>query len=552
MGNGSSKKGLQGVTQRAESRVGKITITGRYHRLPRRLEDDYKPLSKVLGSGYNGQVHMAESKENGRKFAVKGFKLHGVSRDKKEELMTEAEIFLAMDHPHVARLVDVYESEDQLNLVMECMTGGELFKRVTERRRFSEKDAADAAWQMLLAVNYIHSHEVVHRDLKLENFLYEKEGSDYLKLIDFGFSKIWQPNTKMALSCGTLAYVAPEVLDRNYTSQCDLWSLGVTIFIVLFGYMPFSGSEDRQIRAIKDGRYTVKKEVWAKVSSGAQDFVKKLLVVSPADRLTAADALKHPWIHDREANAEQLTDVNQGVVDALTTFGQVSSFRRACMSMMAWSLTVDERAKVREAFIEMDTERNGTIKLHEFKKVLQERFHVKDADALAAFEALDTNHTEEIHYSEFLAAMVSSRIAIHDDLLKETFRRFDTDNTGFISQDNLRQVLGDSFDGKEVDQMMAEADSTQDGQISYQEWIEYLRDGDAHSGHSEAAARVIDKEIANAAKAGNERDKRIRAKTEMNVSTGFQEAPAPAPAAGSGTNQAAKPASQPGCGCSLQ
>merc|ERR1719444_653260 len=101
---------------------------------------------------------------------------------------------------------------------------------------------------MLLAVNYIHSHGVVHRDIKLENFLYETKEGDHLKLIDFGFSKIWSPNTKMRASCGTLAYVAPEVLSQNYTSKCDLWSLGFIAFILLFGYMPFTthGATERK------------------------------------------------------------------------------------------------------------------------------------------------------------------------------------------------------------------------------------------------------------------------------------------------------------------
>merc|ERR1719198_651805 len=101
------------------------------------------------------------------------------------------------------------------------MEGGELFDRVIERKVFSEKDAATTTYQMLLALVYLHSVDVVHRDIKLENFLYERKDSDHLKLIDFGFSKIWkQQKTKMALSCGTLAYMAPEVLTQNYTSQC--------------------------------------------------------------------------------------------------------------------------------------------------------------------------------------------------------------------------------------------------------------------------------------------------------------------------------------------
>merc|ERR1719440_1813178 len=167
------------------------------------------------------------------------------------------------------------------------MEGGELFHRVTEKRRFSEKDAAEAAHQMLLAVNYCHTHGIVHRDLKLENFLYEKPDTDHLKLIDFGFSHIWEPNTKMALSCGTLAYVAPEVLDKSYTNKCDLWSLGVVIFILLVGYMPFAGSESHQVQMIKAGKCTFRKESWAKVSKEASEFVSKLLVVDVEKRLSA-------------------------------------------------------------------------------------------------------------------------------------------------------------------------------------------------------------------------------------------------------------------------
>jgi len=491
MGIASSTSGLNGVVQRAESRAGKINVTGRYHRLPKRRSDDYECCQTVLGSGYNGQVFLARNVHNKEKYAVKGFKLHGVGKEKKEELETEAEIFLGMDHPHVARLVDVYESEETLDLVMECMTGGELFKRVSEKKRFSERDAADATWQMLLAVNYIHSHGVVHRDIKLENFLYDKEGGSYLKLIDFGFSKIWSPNTKMALSCGTLAYVAPEVLNNAYTAQCDLWSLGVTVFILLFGYMPFAGNEERMVASIQNGRYTQKKEAWGKVSEKAQDFVKKLLVVSPDQRLTAADALKHPWVAGRDKDLKA-DDVSRDTAEGLVAFGQSSAFRRACMLMMAWSLTNEERAQVREAFMEIDTGRTGTITLPEFKKVVEQQFHMPNDDAVRAFHALDMHHTDEVHYSEFLAAMVSSRIQLHDSLLKATFARFDTDKSGFITVENLKQCLGETFDGEEVEKLLAEADASHDGKISYDEWLAYLKQPTAQDNHVDVAARMLD------------------------------------------------------------
>jgi len=502
------KSDLKNVGARVEARVGKIAVTGRYHRHPKKLTNDYRLSSKVLGSGYNGQVTLAKAISGDQEVAVKGFKLHGVSKEKKKELESECEIFLAMDHPHVARLVDVYESDDMLYLVMECMKGGELFKRVVDQKRFSEKDAADATWQMLLAVAYIHSHGIVHRDIKLENWLYEAPTSNHLKLIDFGFSKIWSPNTKMAASCGTLAYVAPEVLSQSYTSQCDLWSLGVTVFIVLFGYMPFYGSEDNQVRNIKAGRYKEKPEVWGKVSKSAQSFVKGLLVVDPSKRLTAEQALKHDWIQEREKL--EAGSLDQGIVDAMCSFAKATQFRKACMSMMAWSLTNEERAKVRKAFIEMDTNRTGAITLAEFKKVLESKFQLNDDEIAQTFKSLDMDGTQEIHYSEFLAAMVSSRIKLHDDLLLATFKRFDTDDSGYITKENLLEVLGESFDGAEVDDLMREADFSNDGKISYQEFIEYLKqEGTAQ--HEEAAARVIDNAVA---KEG--REKKLALRSPMN------------------------------------
>jgi len=485
---------LKEVTTRTESRVGKITVTGRYHRAPKKLEDDYTMETKVLGSGYNGSVHLAKDKHTGGSFAVKDFKLHGVAKEKRDELESECEIFLSMDHPHVARLTDVYESEDQLSLVMECMEGGELFQRVSERRHFSEKDAAEAAMMMLLAVNYIHKHEIVHRDIKLENFLYEKKDGNHLKLIDFGFSKIWEPNTKMALSCGTLAYVAPEVLAKSYTSKCDMWSLGVVIFILLVGYMPFSGTEAHQMEMIKGGKCTFRKEAWSKVSKEASEFVGKLLIVDAVKRLSAEQALADVWITTR-AQLPTSDKVDEETLNSLASFAQASIFRRACMSVMAWSLTAEDRAQVRNAFLELDTNRSGTITLGEFKKVMQDRFHVEDAAIMQAFQALDVTHTEEIHYSDFLAAMVASRIKVHDEVLAQTFRRFDTDNSGNITVANLKEVLGESFQGQEIETLMAEADLTHDGQISYQEFITYMKNGNGEEKHQEACEKVINTQL---------------------------------------------------------
>lgn len=494
MGGSQSNSAFSDITERLEARVGKIQLSGRYHKSPRTIDDDYQVVNRVLGSGYSGVVRMATARSSQReqKFAVKAFKLSSIPQNKRGQLESEVEIFLCMDHPHITRLFDVYETDDTLHLVMECMEGGELFDRVTELKRFTERDAADAMWQMLLAINYIHTHGIAHRDLKLENFLYDVKGSNHLKLIDFGFSKMWDPNIKMHVSCGTLSYVAPEVLEKNYTNQCDLWSLGVIGFILLSGYMPFSGSEAKQTTNISQGHYTMKPERWDSISSGAKEFTKALLQVNPKKRLTAEQALEHPWIKQRDSNSGAEVDVQ--VVNALRQFGQASKFRRCCMEMMAWSLSNEERAKVRQYFVSMDQNHHGTITLQELKKVLQDKFHVPEEETKAVFDALDSNHDEEIHYSDFLAAMVSTRIALHDDLLRSAFKKFDTDNSGYITKENLREVLGDVYEGEKVDAFVAEADQLKDGRISYGEFVAYLR-GDPLDEHTEATTKIIDAQL---------------------------------------------------------
>jgi Ca2+-binding EF-hand superfamily protein len=191
--------------------------------------------------------------------------------------------------------------------------------------------------------------------------------------------------------------------------------------------------------------------------------------------------------------ARRRNSLNQEIVDGLCNFAKETQFRRACMHLMAWSLTQEERAEVREAFLELDVNKTGTITVGELKQVLEAKFSIPDEETMRVFKALDTENTNEIHYSEFLGAMVSSRIALHDDLLKSTFRRFDMDNSGYITGQDLKQVLGVSVS---LDGALRDMDQNQDGKISCEEFIAYLRGGDAKHEHLSGAERIIDRESA--------------------------------------------------------
>lgn len=467
--------------------MGRIPYSGRYHS-QRKLEDDYVISQRVLGTGCSGEVQMATSRsQTSLSVAVKSLKLDSVGREMREDLQSEVRNYLSMDHPHITRLHDVYESNHNLHLVMECMEGGELFDRLIEKKRFSEEEASDALRQMLLALNYIHSHGIVHRDIKLENFMFDRKGSGHLKLIDFGFSKMLDPSdTQNMTEClGTIAYVAPEVLHKSYSSQCDLWSLGVISFILLSGYMPFCGSEANQMKHICLGKYLEKPEIWASVSDEATSFVHALMEVNPAKRLTAQQALEHPWISKTRQTTSR--EVSIEVAEALRQFSQASKFRRCCMEMLAWSLSSEERAKVRNSFLSLDANQQGTITLDELNNFMVHGLHLTDEkETLRIFEALDYSHDQEIHYSEFLAAMVDTHIHLNTDLLHAGFKRFDTEGSGFVTLVNLKDVLGSKVDGEKVEVFMDDVDQNKDGRICFDEFSAYLKGGQNTTGKDDA------------------------------------------------------------------
>lgn len=460
---------------------GSIPISGRYTS-SRPLEDDYEiETSKVLGSGISGPVLLATSKVDRTRYAVKSFKKAGLSATLRAELQNEAELYLTLDHPHVARLEMVYETEEILHLVMEYMQGGELYDRLAVRKQYTEEGAAATAYQMLLAVAYLHAHQIAHRDLKLENFLYQSKHSDHLKLIDFGFAKFWDPTTKMSQSCGSLHYVAPEVLAHSYTVQADMWSLGVIVYMLLTGTTPFRGSEEQVARSIKAGTPYYCSRFY-KLSAPAQAFVQALLVRNPGRRMTAAAALEDSWIVKR-SQAKDI-HIGQDILASLRSFAKASHFRRVVLSMMAWSLSTDDVVELREQFLTMDLHKSGTITFSELRETLEEKFHVDGAEAQALFESLDTDNDQEIEYHEFLAGVLFGRVRAHEDMLRKTFARFDRSHTGLISSQDLRSVLGDSFDGVDLEELIREADTSGDGKIDYDEFIACLRDPEPDSGEA--------------------------------------------------------------------
>ena len=446
------------------------SFSARFHDERRKIEDDYVvEKSKVVGSGYSGPVRPGVSLLTGKRVAVKSFNKKMLTVKRLAFLRNEVAVYLLLDHPNVTRLLDVYEDEQFVHLVMEFCSGKELYHRLLKKSRYSEKDAAKTTYEMLLAINYLHQHNIVHRDIKLENFLYEDASeSSKLKLIDFGFSKVWHPHEKLQASCGSIQYVSPEVLRGNYDCQCDMWSLGVIVFMLLSGNPPFDGYEDEVLENIRVGNYKMKGNRWKAVSDEAKDFVRSLLVVDPKKRMDAVQALNHPWIcHQGQASD---VEVPQEVLENLRSFAQLSHLRRAALSMLAYSLTSDELSDLHDVFLSLDHDKEGTIQPEELLDAMRGKLGISEEEIHDIFGKLDRSHQGKIEYTTFIAASMANRIKLHDNSIRHVFHQLDADQDGKISIQDLRNVLGDTVDGEDIQVLLTEADIDGNGSIDYDEF----------------------------------------------------------------------------------
>ncbi|XP_047513569.1 MAP kinase-activated protein kinase 2 isoform X1 [Pieris napi] len=268
------------------------------------ITDDYDISSTVLGLGINGKVVECKEKKTGMRRALKV--LHDSPKARREVDLH----WTGSGCMHIVEIVDAYDNtyggRRCLLVVMECMDGGELFQRIQDNREgaFTERQAAEIMHSICVAVRYLHDSNIAHRDIKPENLLYTTtEPNAILKLTDFGFAKQTLNHTDtLQTPCYTPYYVAPEVLGpEKYDKSCDIWSLGVVMYILLCGFPPFYSNHGLAIspgmkKRIRLGQYDFPEPEWSNVSSDAKNLIRGMLSVDPAKRLTIQQVMASPWI----------------------------------------------------------------------------------------------------------------------------------------------------------------------------------------------------------------------------------------------------------------
>ncbi|MCE2055334.1 Calcium-dependent protein kinase 28 [Datura stramonium] len=410
-------------------------------------------IGKLLGHGQFGYTYVATDKSSGDRVAVKRIEKNKmVLPIAVEDVKREVKILKALaGHENVVQFYNSFEDDNYVYIVMELCEGGELLDRILSKKdsRYTEKDAAIVVRQMLKVAAECHLHGLVHRDMKPENFLFKSSKEDSpLKATDFGLSDFIRPGKKFQDIVGSAYYVAPEVLKRRSGPESDVWSIGVITYILLCGRRPFwDKTEDGIFKEVLRNKPDFRRKPWSNISNSAKDFVKKLLVKDPRARLTAAQALSHPWVREGGDASEIPLDIS--VLSNMRQFVRYSRLKQFALRALASTLDEEELADLRDQFSAIDVDKNGVISLEEMRQALAKDlpWKMKESRVLEILQAIDSNTDGLVDFPEFVAATLHvHQLEEHNSTKwqqrsQAAFEKFDVDRDGFITPEELKMVV---------------------------------------------------------------------------------------------------------------
>ncbi|XP_072881731.1 calcium/calmodulin-dependent protein kinase type II subunit gamma isoform X3 [Hemitrygon akajei] len=300
-----------------------------------RFSEEYQ-LCEELGKGAFSVVRRCVKLSTGQEYAAKIINTKKLSARDHQKLEREARICRLLKHPNIVRLHDSISEEGFHYLIFDLVTGGELFEDIVAREYYSEADASQCIHQILESVNHIHQHDIVHRDLKPENLLLASKCKNAaVKLADFGLAIEVQGDQQAWFGfAGTPGYLSPEVLRKDpYGKPVDIWACGVILYILLVGYPPFWDEDQHKLyQQIKAGAYDFPSPEWDTVTPEAKNLINQMLTINPAKRITAAEALKHPWVCQRSTVASMMH--RQETVECLRKFNARRKLKGAILTTM--------------------------------------------------------------------------------------------------------------------------------------------------------------------------------------------------------------------------
>ncbi|XP_022922250.1 CDPK-related kinase 4 isoform X2 [Cucurbita moschata] len=407
-------------------------------------------LGREVGRGHFGHTFWAKGKKGDLKGKPVAVKI--ISKSKMtstvgiEDVRREVKILKALSgHKNLVHFHGAFEDANNIYIVMELCEGGELLERIVSRGgRYQEQESKTIIVQILCVVAFCHLQGIVHRDLKPENFLFmKKDENTGLKLIDFGLSDFVKPDERLNDVVGSAYYVAPEVLYRSYSFEADMWSIGVIAYILLCGSRPFwARTESGIFRSVLRADPNFDDSPWPTISPEAKDFVKRLLNKDHRKRMTAAQALTHPWLRDEDL----AVPLDNFIYKSVKAYLRATPFKRAALKALAKALTEDELFYLRTQFKLLDPQ-NGFVTIDNYKAALVRNVTdaMRESNVADILKMMEPLANKRMGFEEFCAAAISvyqlEAVAGWESIATRAFEYFEQEGNRVISVHELVQEM---------------------------------------------------------------------------------------------------------------
>jgi calcium-dependent protein kinase len=404
------------------------------------LLEDYD-MEDMVGRGRTGPVYRVRHKITGTTRVLRTIPANKYKDD--TGLQQQINVMKAADHPNLVKLYGTYSEGGKVHIILQFCAGGSVMDRIRKDGQFGEATAAKYFKQMLRSAQYMHNQDVIHRDLKLENFLFlSKEPDAPLKVSDFGLASREGEGERFA--GGNVAYMAPEMFTRSPDRASDMWMLGVCLYMLVCGKLPFEAeSTAKMVPLIRKAEWSFKEEIWAAVSSDCKQLVSGLLKKNPAERFSADQALAHAWF-TQQTRRTMVDDQQQPMLQALKSnlerFAMQQKLEKAVLAIAVRNQDESQLKGLRQIFSALDTDQDGVLSVEEVERGLELSEVDIDPEMEAELEHI-LSVTGRVTYSDFMAMMMDRAIMCEESVVKEAFSIFDRNRDGRLDIEELSAVL---------------------------------------------------------------------------------------------------------------
>lgn len=444
---------------------------------------NYYEFKKDVGNGAFGSVCKVVHKQTKSVRAMKKIK-KSKTKSSEKDIINEINMLKKLDHLNLVKIYEFYIYQDHYYIIMDFCEKGELFDIIMSQGPFNEKQTAYIIYQLLSAVHFCHSSNIIHRDLKPENILVdcERKGSLFdIKVIDFGTAKIFDRSKNEDRRIGSSYYMAPEVLKKNYTEKCDLWSVGVIMYILLTKLPPFNGNNDEEIyESIRVGEYDLGQPNLDKATKNCKTLLRRLLEKKPEERISAEEALKHDWFNVNKTKEMLFVTAKKNIktmLSKLCTYKPNYKLQQVAIAFIVHNVSQSEEIRrIFGAFQLIDENGDGRITKEELVKGLKlydpsienPEFYVEKI-----FKTIDTDNNGFLEFEEFARVIIDKKKLLNDDIIQYTFDFFDKDKNGEITLEELCDIFGE-MNKENLAELVAEVDTDKNGKIDYNEFKEMM------------------------------------------------------------------------------